>query len=124
MRDPAWVGLPAIGVTLTRLPDHASPSTVPPMPEVAYIAELSAADYALFRERDPKLPASHAAWVEAAGRRVRAARSTGARVVLHPIAFADFEAFLTGIGLTDFGAGSRDCYATDMATARKVAGRR
>ena len=94
------------------------------MPEVAYIAELSAADYSLFRERDPKLPASHAAWAEAAGRRARAARSTGARVVLHPIAFADFEAFLAGVGLSDFGAATRDCYAADMATARKVASRR
>ena len=94
------------------------------MPEVAYIAELSAADYPRFREKDPKLPASHAAWSEAAGRRVRAARSTGARVVLHPIAFADFEAFLAGVGLTDFGASARDCYAADMREAAKGANQR
>ena len=124
MRDPAWISLRAIGVTLARLPGPATPDITPPMPEVAYIAELSAADYPRFREKDPKLPASHAAWAEAAGRRASAARRAGARVILHPVAFADFEAFLAGVGLTDFGAGSRDCYAADMAAAGKVARRR
>lgn len=45
-------------------------------------------------------------------------------MILHPIAFAEFEAFLAGIGLSDFGAAARDCYSTDMAMARKAASRR
>jgi hypothetical protein len=100
------------------LPDDTLPDIVPAMPEAIYFAELSAADYHRFLDRDPKLPATHAAWAEATDNRARAARRAGARVILHPIAYAEFEAFLAGIGLTDFGAATRDCYAADMAAAK------
>jgi hypothetical protein len=106
------------------LPALLLPDIVPAMPEAIYIAELSAADYPRFRDKDPKLPATHVAWAEATDRRVRTARRAGARVILHPIDYAEFEAFLAGIGLSDFGGATRDCYATDMARMKRAADRR
>ena len=93
------------------------------MHELTYIAELSAADCQRFRELDPALPETYAAWTQATSEQVRTLRARGVQVVVRPIAFEDFKRTMEILHTGSFDAGARNRYAADMAAADRNSGR-
>lgn len=82
-----------------------------------YLAELSAADYPRFRQRDPSLPATHAEWMQGHQARITALRGRRADVVSYPIHFDSFVERNHHLGIPDFDRETRDDYADEVARA-------
>lgn len=87
------------------------------MREPTIIADLSSYDYPRFRELDPALPETYAAWTHTTGEQLRALRARGIEVVLYPITFDDFETTMGILHTGSFDAATRNRYAADMAAA-------
>lgn len=82
-----------------------------------YLAELSAADYPRFRQRDPSLPATHAEWARGHQARIAALRGRGVHAVSYPIHFDAFAERNHLLGIPDFDQETRDDYADEVAQA-------
>lgn len=85
-----------------------------------YLAELSAADYPRFRQRDTSLPATYAEWVRGHRARITALRGRSVDAVSYPIHFEAFAERNHHLGIPDFDQETRDDYADEVAQAEKL----
>lgn len=82
-----------------------------------YLAELSAADYLQFRQRDPSLPATHAEWARGHQARIVALRGRRVDEVSYPIHFEAFAERNHHLGIPDFDQATCHDYADEVAQA-------